>query len=498
MKYILLLPVLILLVSSCDSLLDSDPTSQYSTDTFWSGGDEQYEAALSGCYNSLYDNNLYWDGELDQVTPNEIKYNDSYGTRSLALGTALSSLEMFSTCWSASYKGIGRANTFLNYIDDSSLDDDTKSQMKGEALFLRALYYSYLVNYFGGVPLITEVPSSDQELLPRTTKDSCLTQIYADLDSAADLLPDSYSSSNDVGRATKGAALALKARVLLYNEEWAKAVATAKEVMDMGVYELYPDYRGFYLPENENNVEVIFDVQYDSDVKLHRHDYEAYNLNRFAPLKSLVDAYLMIDGKSISESELYDPENPYENRDPRLLQTIACVGYNWNGSACTTDLLYESGFGMKKITAYTDDATQTISDNSSDLNYIVLRYGEVLLTYAEALNESEGPVDGVYDAINQIRGRETVNMPEVEEGLTQDQMREVIHLERRIELAGEGLYYNDIRRWGTIEDLNNAAVYDYEDNLIETRSFDVDRDYLWAIPSTEIEENPNLTQNPNW
>lgn len=499
-KYLSLLPVFLVLFVSCDGLLDTDPTSQYSTDTFWSGSDEQYEAALVGVYNSLYSNNLYFNGELEQATPNEISYNSANGTREIALGTALSSNAMFSTCWAASYKGIGRANTLLDYIDDADItDDDTKSQMKGEALFLRALFYSYLVDYFGGVPLILEAPSSEQETWPRTDKDEVVAQIITDLDSAAALLPTSYSSSSDLGRATKGAALALKARTLLYNERWDEAAEAAKEVIDLGVYDLFPDYRGFYLPENENNEEVIFDVQYESPDFLHRHDYECYTLNRWAPLKNLVDEYEMTDGKSIEESDLYDSANPYENRDPRLLQTISIVGYKFNGKTMTTSILYESGFGMKKITAYTDDETQTISDNNSDLNYIVLRYGEVLLTYAEALNESlSAPNSEVYWAINKIRGRETVNMPEIATGLSQDEMREVIRHERRIELAGEGQFYSDFRRWGTAEDLNNGPVYNYLGKAIETRSFNPDRDYLFAIPSSEIDENENLTQNPGW
>ncbi|RKD87823.1 RagB/SusD family nutrient uptake outer membrane protein [Mangrovibacterium diazotrophicum] len=499
-KYLYILPVFLMLFASCNDLLDIDPTSQYSTDTFWSGSDEQYAAALVGVYNSLMSNYLYFNGELEQATPNEISYNSANGTREIALGTALSTSSMFSSCWANSYKGIGRANTFLDYIDDADItDEDTKNQMKGEALFIRALLYSYLVDYFGDVPLILEAPASEQETWPRTAKDEVVEQILSDLDDAASLLPTSYSSSSDIGRATQGAALALKARVLLYNERWAEAATAAKTVIDLGVYDLFPDYRGFYLPDNENNEEVIFDVQYQSPDFLHRRDYECYNLNRWAPLKNLVDLYEMTDGKSIDESELYDPENPYENRDPRLHQTIAIVGYPYNGKTATSSLLYESGYGLKKLTVYTDDETQTISDNNSDLNYIVLRYGEVLLTYAEALNESlSAPNSEVYWAINTIRGRETVEMPELEAGLTKEEMREAIHLERRIELVGEGQFYSDFRRWGTAEELNNGPVYNYLGEVIETRSFNPDRDYLFAVPSSEIDENENLTQNPGW
>ncbi len=499
-KYLfLIIPVFLLFANSCDDLLDIDPTSQYSTNTFWSGGEEQYNAALVGCYNNLYNSQIYFDGELDQLTPNEISYNSANGTREVALGTALNTNSLFSSFWSTSYSAIGRANTFLDHIDDASFDEDLQKRMKGEALFLRALYYSYLTNFFGDCVLILEAPSAEQETWPRTDKNTVVNQIIEDLDNAASLLPTSYSSSSDLGRVTKGAALTLKARTLLYNEKWDEAAEAAKEVIDLGVYDLFPDYRGFYLPDNENNEEVIFDIQYKSPDFLTRRDYVSLNLNRWAPLKSLVDAYQMIDGKSITESELYDENNPYENRDPRLLQTIACVGYQFNGITMNTSYLYESGFGLKKVTVYTDNETQTVLDNNSDLNYIAMRYAEVLLIYAEALNESlSEPNSEVYWAINKIRGRKTVEMPEIEEGLSQEEMRGAIRLERRIELAGEGFYYIDIRRWKTIEELNNGPVYNYLGEVIETRSFNPDRDYLFAIPPTEIDENPNLTQNPGW
>lgn len=490
--------LVLLLNVACDSALDLDPTTQYSADTFWVD-EETYAAGLTSCYNTLYSAEVLFDGETDMITPNSISYDDRNGTRAVALGDALTTNTLFLTVWQVAYKGIGRANTFLDQIDHADFDEDAQHQMKGEALFIRALFYSYLVNYFGDCPLILSTPDLDEQSdLPRTDKDEVVDQVIADLDSAAALLPSSYSSGSDVGRATKGAALALKARTLLYNEEWTAAAEAAREVMDLEVYELYPDYRGLFMSDNENNSEVIFDVQYSSPDFMHRFDYVAYNLNRPAPLKSLADAYLMSDGQSIDESSLYDASQPYENRDPRLHQTIACIGYPFNGATLTDDDAIVSGFKQKKYTDYPDDESVTINDNNSVINFIVMRYAEVLMTYAEALNEANGPSDAVYDAINQIRQRTSVDMPTVQTGLTQEELREVIHLERRIEFAGEGLYYTDIRRWGAIETLNNGKVYDAYGNVLETRIFDADRDYLWAIPSTEIQLNTNLEQNPGW
>lgn len=334
--------------------------------------------------------------------------------------------------------------------------------------------------------------------MPRTPKEEVVAQIISDLDEAAGLLPVSNSSS-DKGRVTKGAALALKARILLYNEKWTEAATAAKEVIDLEVYGLFPDYRGMYMPVNENNEEVIFDIQYQLPEFQQGMDHVIYVLNRPAPLKGLVDAYLMIDGKSIDESPLFDKANPYENRDPRLLQTIVCIGYPYNGRITVSDDVVTTGFGQKKLTAYPDDQKITINQGNSDLNFIVIRYAEVLLTYAEALNEaSAAPGDEVYEALNKIRSRPTVDMPEIEQGLNKEQMRDVIRLERRIELACEGFYYSDIRRWRIAEFVNNGPIHNYKGVVIENRSFNKDRDYLWAIPSTEIQENNQLTQNPGW
>jgi hypothetical protein len=222
-------------------------------------------------------------------------------------------------------------------------------------------------------------------------------------------------------------------------------------------------------------------------------------LNRPAPTKDLVDSYLMTDGKSIGESLLYDPANPYENRDPRLLYSIRCVGYMYNGKVTQPGDVVTTGFGNKKYTTYEDDTTlPVIVDGKSDFNSILMRYAEVLLTYAEAQNEAVGPDQSVYDAINEVRMRPSVNMPKVQTGLNKDKMRDMIRLERRIELTMEGLYYSDILRWKTAEKVNNADVKNSAGVTVSKRSFNSERDYLWPVPNNQIVLNPNLTQNPNW
>jgi hypothetical protein len=484
------------MLTACESLLDVNPTDRYSADTFFQN-EAHVGAALSGCYQAL----LTWRGqyvfEFDMMTSNAMPYNEANGTQSIAKGEHLPITAIIGTLWQNCYRGIGRTNTLLDKIDGAQMDENLKKRMKGEALFLRAFFYSEMVNLYGGVPLILETPNAEaHSSLPRDTKQAVVDQILKDLTDAAALLPNSYTGSN-LGRATKGAALSLKARMLLYDERWSEAAATAKSVMDMGVYRLFGDYRNMFSEANKHNSESIFNIESAEPDFTTNYDNTIVKLNRPAPLKELVDKYQMTDGKSIDESPLYDPAKPYENRDPRLHYTVVCIGYPYNGKITTTDNVRTTGFGHKKYTSYSDNVTIPEVTRSSP-NIMMIRYAEVLLTYAEAQNEASGPDESVYAAINQVRQRTGVNMPVIPAGLTKEQMREAIRLERRIELAMEGLYYNDVRRWKTIEQENNGPVHNSNGVAVVIYKFNPARDYLWPVPYNQIVQNPALEQNDNW
>jgi hypothetical protein len=488
--------VSLLLFAACDSLLDVDPSDRYSADTFWKT-EEHARAGLSGCYRALHPWRAVHFYEFDMITSNAMPYNEANGTQAIGKGEHLSITPLIATLWDNCYTGIGRTNTFLDKIDGVTMTDDLRSRMTGEAKFLRAFFYFNLVDKFGGVPLITETPNAEKHsALPRDTKEAVVEQILKDLTEAAPVLPNTYSGS-DLGRATKGAALALKARVLLYNERWSEAAETAKAVMDLNVYSLFKDYRYFFSEANKHNEEVIFNVESSLPDFQTTNDQDIFRLNRPAPLKELVDKYQMTDGKSILESPLYDPEKPYENRDPRLHYSITVIGYPYNGKPITKQDVMTTGFGTKKYTTYRDDVEIPLVERSA-FNAILIRYAEVLLTYAEARNEASGPDASVYEALNRVRSREGVNMPDVQPGLTKEQLREAIRLERRIELALEGIYYSDILRWKTAEIENNGTMHDADNIDIVIRKFRPDRDYLWPIPYNQTVLNPNLVQNPNW
>lgn len=486
----------LLLFPSCDSWLDVDPSDKFTAETFWKT-EEHALAGLTGCYEALFPwRNLYF-FEFDMITSNAMAYNEANGTHAISKGEHTSTNYLVSALWKDSYTGIGRTNTFLDKIGSVTMDEKLKQRMRGEALFLRAFFYFSLSDKYGGVPLILETPNADKHSsLPRNTKAEVVEQVLKDLTEAALLLEKSYSGS-DQGRITQGAALALKARVLLYNERWEEAATIAKEVIDSKTYSLFPDYRHFFSEANKHNVEVIFNIESSLPDHQTTYDQTIFRLNRPAPLKELVDIYLMKDGKPITESPLYDESKPYENRDPRLLNTITCIGYPYNGKPITKEDVMTTGFGMKKYTTYEDNVTIPLVERSA-FNSILIRYAEVLLTYAEAKNEASGPDDSVYDAINEVRTRPGVDMPEIETGLSKDQMREVIRRERRVELAMEGLYYSDVLRWKTAEKENNGAMHNSDGIEIVKRSFRAERDYLWPVPYNQIILNPNLQQNPNW
>lgn len=497
--YILLFGSLLNLGCS-EGLIDKAPLDQHNVESFWNS-EVNATAALTGCYQVLF-SPYYGEGrwllKLEDITPNSFEIDDGSGASSIAQGNNHPNIVLVNHRYTIAYRGIGRVNTFLDNIDLVPMDESLRNRYKGEAQFLRAFYYHNLIEYFGGVPLILETPNNNtQGQLPRNTKAEVLEVIHDDLDAAVAVLPASYNNS-DQGRATKGAALALKARSALYNEDWAEALSAAQAVVDLNVYSLFPDYRGLFLLENERNDEVIFDIEFQFGLATNNYHEFFQQGNVF---KDLVDAYLMTDGEPITSSALYDPEDPYSNRDPRLNQTLITIGSTYNGAVVTGDELFAdlTGYAFKKYTYFLDDVVGTAPlPNQSEINPILFRYAEMLLTIAEAENELNGPTPRAYDAINEVRSRVSVDMPDVTPDLSKEEFREILRLERRVEFAGEGLYYKDILRWKIAEDVMNAAGVDSEGQVVENRSFNPQRDYLWPIPDRDMLLNPNLQQNPGY
>lgn len=497
MKKIALYLTICLFFLGCEQFLTTKPTDVYTEETFWKT-QKQAKAALAGVYEAL--NSMYDGGGLlvtENITPNAFGYSNAAGTNSIARGLHDAKVNLAARIWDDAYRGIGRANMLLAHLDEIDMAESLKSRIKGEALFLRALFYHELVNYFGGVPLITEQPSIEKQAdLPRSSRKEVVAQILKDLNTASKVLPLEYGPKTE-GHATKGAALALKTRVLLYNKKWAEAATAAKAVMELNQYSLFPDYRALFLPQNEGNEEVIFAVQFKAPRLASNYDTILDLYGTVAPLDNLIHSYHTINGKSGDENPIDDSNHNFKNKDPRLLATIAYPGSMWKGKTVEVDDTPWTGYTFKKYTVYKDSIPHPeVQRQRSIIDYIYLRYSDVLLMYAEARNEASGPDASVYAALNKIRDR--VGMPHVEKGLTKAEMREVIRHERRIELAGEGLYYNDIRRWKIAKEAMNGPIYNYQHQKIGERHIKTPRFLLLPIPLDEMHKNPKLKQNPGY
>ncbi|MBO9155007.1 RagB/SusD family nutrient uptake outer membrane protein [Chitinophaga sp. GCM10012297] len=504
------------LFASCgNDILDSAPSDRYTEATFWTT-EANANMGLTGCYNMLRAEGVFggtatplWE---ETATPNAYNYDNSGGWNVIAAGTQTGSNSGIVTSrWAHAYEGIGRCNTLLAKIGGVPMDEKLKDRMKAEATFLRALYYALLEMYYGGVPLILDQPDPvTQASLPRNTREEIVAQVLKDLDAAAAVLPLKYTGAN-IGRATKGAALALKARVLLFEasplinttgdkNKWKLAADAAKAVMDLpGTgYDLFGDYRSLFLPANDNSIESVFDVQFTAPTQGSSYDLIGRQYNTNAPVQDIVYAYQMKDGLPQAQSPYYDPAKPYDNRDPRMYATIVYPGDQFQGELVTPSRFVVTGYGTKKYTIYDKEANpNNLTGGRSEINYMVIRFADVLLMYAEAQNEVLAvPDDNVREAVNRVRRR--AKMPEIEAGKTQDQMRAVIRQERRIELAFEGFYYTDIRRWKIAETVNKGPILTWDNKPIMTRTFDPKRDYWWPIPDVQRDRNPNLGKNPGY
>ncbi|MBS0032426.1 RagB/SusD family nutrient uptake outer membrane protein [Chitinophaga sp. 22321] len=488
--------------------LNTVPADKVSDENFWKT-EKDANAGVSAVYNDLQNNDVfglyvYNDG----LTPSAYIWDDGgTGFGPVAKGNMNAFTSSVANKFKALYNGIYRANLALEKLPGVSMTAATNHRLVAEVTFLRALYYYQLTDFYGDVPLITKTLKLGDPLPGKETRANLLAFIIKEAGAAADSLPKSYAAAL-VGHATQGAALTLKAKAQLMAKQYADAAATCQAISGLG-YDLYTDYRNMFISTAaENNVEVIFDVQYIApglnqgsllDKRLStRSSFSSGWSNVYASV-NLVNNYEMKNGKAITESGSgYDPANPYNNRDPRLDYTIVRPGASWKGIPYEKLRLDNAatftGYLTRKYVLEVDG----FGAGDSPLNFIIFRYADVLLMLAEAQNEAVGPDATVYTAINKVRARKGVEMPEIPAGKSKEEMRNIIRHERMIEFAMEGTYYSDIRRWGIATQLmNGLVVTNIAGQQIDKINF-VDAFNLWPLPQVELDLNSNLVQNPNY
>ena len=528
--------------------LDRFPETEFSDADFWNT-----ETDLMNAANRMYQQlDANWidnrgDDAVNQGGPNSISNGNI-------------TVPNTSGDWSDRYDEIFTANNILEKAGRAKVSEAVLNRYLGEARFFRAYAYLSLVRKYGDVPLVLHTldVSSPDLLMPRTPRQEVMTAIYNDLDFAAQWLPSrSALPASQYGRVTKSAAWALKARAGLYEGTRAKfnnetgwqqhlevAIAAAKNVMGEG-HSLFSDYGKLFLHEGEGpgNKENIFVKIYgvsNTNLLLGHNNSRDLENGRMAPTRNLIRQYLYADGLPAfttndellaAPSPLFVPENNeptyntiLENRDPRLAYTVFKAGEEaYKGPwVPTTSLGARSGFAAKKGFNVED---QTIN-GAGTVDRILIRYGEVLLIYAEATYEL---ADAISDedldlSINKLRERVGFNVKLTNAFVTDNNlsMRDEIRRERTVELALEGFRYDDLIRWKTAEkllptDLLGAKYTEADwpntssnnlnlnaDNVLivepaSTRSFDPARNYLYPIPFNEITlSGGNVVQNPNW
>jgi starch-binding outer membrane protein, SusD/RagB family len=381
-----------------------------------------------------------------------------------------------SKIWQSSYQGIGRANVVLAQVPKIQMDTLVKERILGEARFLRALFYFNLVRLFGEVPLVTVPVSSDlndDEVYPfKSPVNTIYTQIIEALNQSAGKLPAKYTSPNDKGRATRGAALGLLSKVYLTTKDWENAYQTADKVIKSNDYSLWPDYVSNFKEANKNGKESVFEVQFYKKVNTENSQMVISGLPAIPGLFNAgVEIMLPTD----------DLLNSFEPGDHRKDVTFFDNYWSYN-------------FGPHIWKYWDQDAYTPAATSQSGADFMVMRFSEILLIYAEALNEANGgPTEEAYIAINKVRDRarngDLTVLPDLA-GLNQEQFREAVLVERRHEFVSEGQRWFDLVRTGKLIESVKRAKGD----LADPTEFN----YIFPIPQRELDNNKNLTQNPGY
>ena len=480
--------------------------------------------------------------------------------------------------WSTPYANIRRANLLLSKLPITPLSAERQKWVTGEAKFLRAWYYTQLMVVFGGVPMVGDNVYGIDDIinLPRANFADLVTYITTELDAAAPLLPTAWNTSAggpadaEFGRITRGACLGLKSRVLLYAasalfnggattsdanlakvvsyptydaSRWQAAADASLAVINSGIYQLWPGvnsttagigfYQTFFTNRTENK-EIIF-----GQYRPANRDFEAYynpasrsGARNMMPTQNIVDAFPMKNGKAITDpTSGYNANNPYVNRDPRFRYTVIFNGanyatltgaqapvYTYNGAP--TDGYVPSS--SSSLTGYytrkmCDSTFATGGSGNVDRPWPLMRYAEILLNYAEAINEVGQP-ELAYEKLKELRIRAGIDVGTdgrygIKAGMSKDEMRVFIQNERRIELAFEDHRWHDMRRWKIAMAVSNgynkamkitatgtAPNFSYTYQVVNTERLHVFRPemYLLPIPNDDIRKMPAMVQNPGW
>jgi hypothetical protein len=469
------------LLSSCsDKFLDLQPISSATTETFYRNADD-IKNAVTGAYAALQSGgistNNYVFGEVrsDNTVPvpsGSVTDQDEFDRFYIRTTNPF-----IAGRWNDGYRAIARCNTILDRIDPIILDENLKNRYIAETKFIRALVYFELVRVFGDVPLIlNEIKDPDEGYaFGRTPAADVYAQIEKDLTEAEAVLPVSYTGG-DIGRATKGAAKALLGKVYLTQKKYAPAAAKLKEVTDLSIYSILPVYADVFRVSNENHPETVFDIQFRAGGVGEGNPWP----NAFAPENS--GNVVIPFGGGGNNQPTADLIAAYSAQDLRKNVSLATAYTNAGGQTIPYNF-------VKKYY----DVPATNGDNGN--NIPVIRYADVLLMYAEALNEiGYQPAGEAFTFLNQIRNRAGLSSLTAAEIPDQQAFRLAMEQERRLEFAFEGHRWFDLVRTGRAIEVMNSK----KDQIKLVRPL-TENDLLFPIPQSQIDINKEkVQQNPGY
>ena len=547
------------LLSACEDWLEIEPKDRFGDTTVW-GSEENADMFLNDIYNQLPHLNNETQN-LDQYSDNSYVGAEWMNARTTIYTGALSPTSWIPGPWNmwkwgrqnnddakGQYERIRSCNLFITKVTESDFSAEYKKERLAEARFLRAWFYHYLWMAYGGVPIITEVLDNNVStdiFYPRETAQKTFEFIDKELDEIKDDLPPRRSGS-DLGRASKGAILTLKGWVELFHaselrnpgkdkKRWEAAAATLKDVIDLQVYHLQPTILDLWTEATNNNDEVIFDFQMSKQNGGRREGLFGpvfvkgvqSSWGNMQPTQELVDDYCMANGLPITDpASGYNKNNPYKNREKRFYQSILYDGSMWQGEEIITRVgvgspneidtssdsdVTNTGYYTRKTIDESVNGADNLQMSNGMANYIFFRYADVLLMYAEASLEA-GDKPTAVEYLDMVRTRGG-NMPSIDDtyplGITENQLREIIRRDRRIELAFEDKRWWDILRWKIcdgengvmnkpiggmkIEDTNGDGVWEYNYHEVGKRTF-LPRMYYQPIPQYVIDKNPVIRE----
>lgn len=531
-----------ILLTSCFNDLDKNPLDSLSTPTFWKTENDAI-LALTGVYHqegmtgtsakqsfSLWNQDTYL--RLFEATTDNGFEKDNNVT-DINNGSLASTYAPVFDLWITTYRKIARCNNFLENVDAVTMDLTKLADMKAEVRTIRAHDYFWLQFLWGDVPMPQKILSvNEANTILRTPREEVLKFVIDELKAAIPNLPITRADS-DYGRICRGGAMAILGRVYLAEKRWAEAKDIYKQIIDLGVYSIDARFSDLFTAKGENSSEFLLVSKrmqdlYSNSIPLSCLGFTWGGYHHYSPYNELVEEFECIDGKHIRESDLYEVDDPYKNRDPRLLKTIfvdrvsvfkdiTYIAHPDSSAAKYPDQLTRrpwSGYMVRKFC----DENYSGNAFTYGCDFPMIRYAEVLLSYLEACVESNTPItqDLLDQTINRVRGRTEVNMPPVTE-IEPNALRTRIVRERRVELAWEGLRLFDLFRWrkahiilkGSVHGMklcSKAEAPTYTKSKVDENGyyfceetfFRENIDYLWPIPQSERDVNPNLTQNPGY